>query len=311
MRRRHLALLPLLLLLNACHAETPPAAPSSKLPALAQAADQTALPDFHNKKLHHNGCLITVEHNGHFHPARRCNNGQTAANPEISLLSDSKPIAWGGHILVLGNPDSETYPHGVLGDAIEAKTLYTLNAHTLQHSAEPFTLPSGFVFENNTVTQWGDQVAAVISGGGAGARVAVLGLENGRWHIRAESTPLPANRWQSPFVFQNQLYAVQMPHLRGRLVRYEMQGNRLTEQELGDGLSNHAIGSRLTQTAAVLPDYTLIPHMGYRRLSALDASGQLHTLAPELPAAVVNSAVYNGRSYWLLENGSVWTWPQP
>lgn len=311
MRRPALALLPLLLLLNACHAETPPAAPNTKLPALTQAAKPTGLPDFHNKKLHHNGCLITVEHNHHFHPARHCNGSQTAANPEISLLSDSKPIAWGDHILLLGNPDSESYPHGVLGDAIEAKTLYTLHAQTLQPSAEPFTLPSGFVFENNTVTLWGDQVVAVISGGGAGARVAVLGLENGRWHIRAESTPLPANRWQSPFVFQNQLYAVQMPHLRGRLVRYEIKGKHLTEHALGDGLSNHAIGSRLTQTAAVLPDYTLIPHMGYRRLSALDASGQLHTLAPELPAAVVNSAVHNGRSYWLLENGSVWTWPQP
>lgn len=311
MRRPALALLPLLLLLNACHAETPPAAPNTKLPALTQAANINGLPSFHHDKLHHSGCQIGVEQNGHFHPVRHCNGSQTAANPEIALLSDSQPIAWGNHILLLGNPDSESYPHGVLGDAIEAKTLYTLHAQTLQPSAEAFTLPDGFVFENNTVTLWGDQVVAVISGGGAGARVAVLGLENGRWHIRAESTPLPANRWQSPFVFQNQLYAVQMPHLRGRLVRYEIKGKHLTEHALGEGLSNHAIGSRLTQTAAVLPDYTLIPHMGYRRLSALDASGQLHTLTPELPAAVVNSAVHNGRSYWLLENGSVWTWPQP
>lgn len=153
---------------------------------------------------------------------------------------------------------------------------------------------------------------AVISGDGAGARVAVLALQGQNWQIVAESAPLPSHRWQSPFVFQNQLYAVQMPHIVGRLVRYEMQGKRLIEQELGEGFSNHAIGSHDTQIAAVLPEYALIPQMGFRHVFALDGSGSLKKAVARI--ASQNCAQRGAKShgvFFLLADGSVWAWSQP
>ncbi|ULJ65108.1 PQQ-like beta-propeller repeat protein [Wielerella bovis] len=318
MNFKKLTLLPLLLILNACRAEPNFAQTPHENKLLKIVHTEQSPFNGNTDFLPHSGCLIAIQQNGHFYPARICEMGENeggtqtvAAAEDIVLLPDRRPIAFGNNILLLGDPDSETYPHGVLGDAIEAKTLYTLDAKTLKPAAAAFRLPENLVFENNTVTLWGDKVVAVISGGGAGARVAVLALTNGHWQIQAESAPLPTNRWQSPFVFQNQLYAVQMPHLRGRLVRYEMQGKRLIEQELGDSFSNHAIGSRDTQIAAVLPDYVVIPQMGYRRLVTLDSSGSLKRLEPELPAPVVRSAVQDGVSYWLLSDGSVWAWAQP
>ncbi|SSY81010.1 hypothetical protein [Alysiella crassa] len=286
MNFKKLTLLPLLLILNACRAEPNFVAPSEHaLPPITRA---TQSPFSGNTEMAH----------------------QKIAK-HIILLPDSRPISFGNNILLLGDPDSQTYPHGVLGDTIEAKTLYTLDAQTLKPAAQAFRLPENLVFENNTLAVWGDKIVAVISGDGAGARVAVLALQGQNWQIVAESAPLPSHRWQSPFVFQNQLYAVQMPHIVGRLVRYEMQGKRLIEQELGEGFSNHAIGSHDTQIAAVLPEYALIPQMGFRHVFALDGSGSLKKLSPELPAKIVRSAVQNHTAYFLLADGSVWTWSQP
>lgn len=257
-------------------------------------------------------CLIAAEQGDtHVYPVRLCvekTTLQRTAAEQFTLLPDAQPILWQNKVLFLGEPDAATYPHGVLGDKIEAKTLYTLDVATLQARAAAFRLPDGLVFENNTLTLWGDKVVAVVSGADAGARLVVLALHDGQWRIEAQSEALPSNRWQSPFVFQNQLYAVQMPHFRGRLVRYEIRGARLLERPLGEGVSNHMMGSRHTQVAAVLPDYVLLPDMAHRRLWALSGTGHLKPLMPQLPAHIVYGVVQNGRSYWLLADGSVWTW---
>lgn len=271
----------------------------------------------HAASVWHSGCLIAAaEAGGAAYPVRACPQKETlnirAERRDITLLPDSRPVLWQGRAAVLGSPDAHSYRHGVLGDGIEAKTLYLLDTQTLRDAAEPFTLPAGLVFENNTVAAYGGKIAAVVSGSGAGARTVVLALQNGRWQIESQSTPLPENRWQSPFVFDGALYAVQMPHLAGRLVRYTAAaGGRLSERELGGGLSNHAMGSRDTNIGAVLPAYALIPQAGYRRLYALDKTGRLHRLEPELPARIVRSAVQGSRSYWLLADSSVWVWRQP
>ncbi|XXQ67279.1 hypothetical protein ACKLNO_06410 [Neisseriaceae bacterium B1] len=319
MNFKKLTLLPILLILNACRAEPnfAQAQNENRLPEIMRIADEDFNTPVERTNLVQDGhCWLgkqQIEHN--FFPMKLCSVPKelhlTAEANHIQILSDNVPVVFENRVLFLGDPDDNTYPHGVLGDTIEAKTLYTLNAQTLKSAAKPFRLPENLVFENNTVTLWGDKVVVVISGGGAGARVAVLALADGHWQIVAESAPLPNNRWQSPFVFQNQLYAVQMPHLRGRLVRYEMQGKHLIEQELGDGFSNHEIGSRETQIAAILPDYALIPQMDLRHVVALDGSGSLKRLAPELPAKIVRSAVQNRTAYFLLADGSVWAWSQP
>lgn len=229
----------------------------------------------------------------------------------ITLLPDSIPVAFQNHLLVLGQPDSESYRHGVLGDDIEAKTLYTLDAQTLRPSAQAFTLPAHLVFEHNKIEVWNDKIVAVISGQNAGARVAVLELRDQAWHIIAESSPLPNYRWQSPFVLGKQLYSVQMPHLRGRLVQYEIQDRQLIETAISDGLSNHQFGSHETQIAAILPDYALIPDMDYHQIYALHHSGQLYPLSPKLPAAIVRSISVHHTAYLFLEDGSVWAWTPP
>lgn len=319
MNFKKLTLLPLLLILNACRAEPNFVAQSAHtLPEIRHLAnDETNTPLARNGLVAYgDDCGFGKHQAGQdFYPLKLCAAPQSLllANEiqELPVLPDAVPILFKNKVLYLGEPDRETYPHGVLGDEIEAKTLYTLDAQTLKPATQAFRLPENLVFENNTLAVWDDKIVAVISGGGAGARVAVLALTDGHWQIVAESAPLPNNRWQSPFVFQNQLYAVQMPHIVGRLVRYEMQGTRLIEQTLGEGFSNHEIGSRETQIAAILPDYALIPKMGYREVFALDGSGSLKKLSPELPAKIVRSAVQNHTAYFLLADGSVWAWSQP
>lgn len=264
----------------------------------------------------HSGCLIALNQGeqGVF-PVRFCpqqaHMTATAQADQLSILPDNRPIIFENKVLFLGDPDDKSYAHGVLGDALEAKTLYTLDATTLQMAARPFRLPENEVFEHNTLAIWGDKIVAVVSGNGAGAKMVVLALQQQNWQIIAESSPLPNHRWQSPFVFAGELYAVQMPHLRGRLVQYNLQNNQLVEQELATGLSNHDFGSRHTQMATILPNYALIPQMGYRHIIALNRSGSLQTLSPQLPAPVVQSAVQGQRGFWLLADGSVWTWTQP
>lgn len=235
----------------------------------------------------------------------------------MPVLSDARPVQVNfngdnrqGHIAVLAQPDNITYRHGVLGDDVEAAELQFLERHNLQPLATALS-QQGAVFEANSLavfpTEKGNKIVTLMSGNGEGAKTVMVGVQNNKLVIERQTQALNQNRWQSPFVFNGKLYAVQMPHLVGRLVEYEFNGTDVKEKIIADGLSNHQIGSRETDLTAVTAEFAVIPQMGYRTLSLLNKQGKLTALSTQLPAKIVKTVATDKNAYLLLHNGEVWS----
>ncbi|SPX83141.1 hypothetical protein [Moraxella ovis] len=233
-----------------------------------------------------------------------------------SVMPDARPVQinftgdnTNGHIAVLSHPDSRTYRHGALGDDIEARQVQFLERHSLTPLSKPLTV-RGLVFEANTFEilphSKGNHLVTTIAGGGHGASTVVIGNVDNQLQIIAQSTPLSNNRWQSPFVFGDNLYAIQMPHLVGRFVKYIQSGDQLNEEVLGEGYSNHAIGKFDTNLVAGRNNFALIPHKGYRQISILTAEGDIVSLSDNLPAPIIKILSNDNQAYLLLSNGTIW-----
>lgn len=251
-------------------------------------------------------CLVGI-HQAHY-PIRVClqNNDLKIKNErrDIRVLPDARPVAWENQVAILANPDDKTYRHGVLGDAIEARSLVVLNGQDLSLALPTIHLDKNHVFENNTVFVQNHQIMTVVSGGGLGAKAVLWDAKSGK--KLAESTPLPSNRWQSPFGFNGQWFAVQMPHLMGKLVRYDTQNHVLKENFLADRLSNHAIGARDTQIAVITNEAVWLPKMAYRQMRVFTKNGQIQNVLPELPSPMIRGISLQNQAYFLLENGEIW-----
>lgn len=246
---------------------------------------------------------------------------KVVAMADTPVLPDAQPIQVNltgeqgqGHIAVLAQPDDKSYQHGVLGDKIEAGELQFLERHTLKPLAKPLA-DDDLVFEANRLeilnTSQGQRLVTVMAGDGKGAKTVLVELgknvlQQPSLKIVAESEALAPFRWQSPFIFLNQLYAVHMPHLAGHLVRYQLQGNRLQPQQLASGLSNHKIGSFETNITAVTENFAVIPHMGYRQVSILNKQGEVRKIAQTLPSKIIKTVASQQTAYLLLDNGQVW-----
>lgn len=232
------------------------------------------------------------------------------------VLPDAQPILVNfvgdntdGHIAVLSHPDTTTYRHGVLGDAIEAGSLQWLERHQLKPLVNPLKI-DGLVFEANRLeilpTDMGNRLVGVMAGDGAGAKTVVVDKVGDSLGIVAQSKPLPINRWQSPFVFKTQVFAVQMPHLRGRLVKYSQSGQRLDETLLGEPYSNHKMGDFDTNLTASTTKFAVIPTMDYQQIGILDEYGNLTTLDTRLPDDIKQVVAKQEGAYLLLNNGQIW-----
>lgn len=236
---------------------------------------------------------------------------------ESEVLPDARPLQvyfegedqQQGHIAVLAKPDSSTYQHGVLGDDIEATEIQFLERHSLRPLAESLTV-KGLVFEANqfsTLTEnRKSSLVSVLSGNGEGGRTVLIEPQNGKLQIKAESEPLPNYRWQSPFVFNQKLYSVQMPHLVGRLVEYHLKGAKLENITIGSGLSNHIYGEHETNLAASTNEFALIPQRDYRSVAVLNKLGKLEKLPTILPSTIRQTQSSSDKIYLLLENGEIW-----
>lgn len=242
---------------------------------------------------------------------------EITATASLDILPDAHPMQIDfqhpapnqGHIAVLAKPDSKTYQHGVLGDDIEALEVHYLERHTLKPLAEKLTI-NGLVFEANRFEHFshgnGARLVSVMSGNGEGGRTVLIGEKEGKLTIENQSTPLPNNRWQSPFVFNQKLYAVQMPHLYGKLVEYTPKGSTLAENFIQDGLSNHAYGEYETNLTAATENFAVIPNRNYRSVYILQKNGDLTALEQNLPAEIQKTKASKEKAYLLLENGQIW-----
>jgi len=205
---------------------------------------------------------------------------------------------------------TERYAHGVLGDAIEAATV---RAQWRDGAISDFPAGDGAVFEDRTVRladvdgDGEDDLVVVRSYLSKGSAVLALKANGGTLSVLGESEPIgQPRRWLDPIGVADfdgdrkpEIAVVTTPHIGGTLRFYGYRGGRLVEKLKSQGYSNHILGSRALDMAAVLdlngdsvPDI-LLPSDDRRRLVAVTANRGEITVLWELrqPLPVVTSVL--------------------
>jgi hypothetical protein len=196
-----------------------------------------------------------------------------SARSAHEVLPDARPLQFdpdgrgsdaNGHVVVFASPDAERYRHGVLGDAVEPRSILLLERHGLEPMAG-LELPAPYVFEDiapRAIAWRGRRALLTVRAGLQGAQLAVVARSgNGnRFELAALGEPIGTrHRWLSPSSDGVRLWAVHTPHLGGVVQRYRSDGDRLVGEVVGHGVSNHALGEReldvsvWTERAWVLP----------------------------------------------------------
>lgn len=154
------------------------------------------------------------------------------------------------------------YPHGVLGDRIEAGMLKAL---TPRGRILSLRLPATEVFEDiaprladldgNGTTE----IITIRSSLDRGASLTIYGLENGILVEKASTGFIgTANRWLNIAAIDrftgsrgSEIAFVKTPHIGGTLFLYKYAGGLLIQIGALRGFSNHVIGSRELRLSAV------------------------------------------------------------
>jgi hypothetical protein len=262
----------------------------------------------------------TVHHAIRLEPS----NPQTwavVARSAANLLPDAAPLQAdldgsgdGGHVVVLGGPNDQRYPHGVLGDRVEATRAYLLERHSLRVMRE-LTVGEPHVLEDiapRKVSLGQRDGLLTVRSGPQGGQLALLDADpaaSGALRIAALGAPLgTANRWMSPTVHGKHWLAVHTPHIGGVLHAYQQQGRQLVAGTLRSGVSNHRIGSRQLNLSAWHGQRLLIPDQSGLRVLLLDGavqwSGVGEYTLPSRVAAMV-SLGGSGSVAVLMDNGAV------
>ena len=168
----------------------------------------------------------------------------------ITATGDGITTAWYGN-------STEIYGHGVLGDAVEAHTLYA-KIHTMSEDdcALQVTLDEQSVFEDvspRIADVTGDGINDIItieSHSNKGASLAIYGLHNGQLQ-KLTSTPYigQSYRWLAPVGTADfnadgtdDVAFVQTPHLAGILQIWSFKNKGAQKLASKPGFSNHRIG---------------------------------------------------------------------
>ncbi|MGL4438512.1 MAG: hypothetical protein ACRCUE_04515, partial [Bosea sp. (in: a-proteobacteria)] len=204
------------------------------------------------------------------------------------VLPDGEVSRHGSFSARLIDP-TERYDHGVLGDAIEAGGFMVER----NGSRLIYRLSTDAVFEDRRVRLAdldGDGVPEAIvvkSYLDRGAAIAVYRLLHDRIELLAESAPIGTrNRWLNPVGVADftgsgeaMIAAVVTPHLAGSLRLYRLAGATLGEVARIDGYTNHIIGKRDLDLAAIIrinhdgPPLIVIPALDRRSLAAIGLAG--------------------------------------
>ncbi|GGM20598.1 hypothetical protein [Deinococcus aerophilus] len=239
--------------------------------------------------------IVAVSRSGELVRFEAASDGwQETARQAAGLLPDAQltlaDLTGTGHgqIVALTRPDAQRSDHGILGDRTEATELTVFERHTLGVLAR-LTLPAPYVFEDLQARplRWQENrdVVAVVrsSPGGGGALVLVEGNAE-ELTLRAAGPDFgQPHRWLAPVVGYGQLWAVQTPHIGGRLTRYEEDNGTLRPTVVSEGVSNHSIGSRnLDAAVLVAPGQPVVPSQDHRRLLWLECPAAC-SVRQELP----------------------------
>ncbi|MDF1721203.1 MAG: VCBS repeat-containing protein [Minwuia sp.] len=199
----------------------------------------------------------------------------------------------------LGQP-VKRYRHGILGDRIEAGTLYARlsNGRIIGHR-----LGSRFVFEDLTARladlngNGQDEIVVVQSSLEKGSALAVFGLRAGRLQALARTPWIgTANRWLNPAGIADydgdgvlEVALVRTPHIGGTLQFWQLDGGEMRAMGELYGFSNHAIGSRIQDLSVTLdwnsdglPDLVL-PEIGRKSIAVVSLRGGQVTVLTSIP----------------------------
>ena len=158
---------------------------------------------------------------------------------------------------------TQRYLHGILGDSIEASGIAAIDQDGRRHD---ITLNDDSVFEDLRVCladldgDGREEMIVVRSYQDVGAALAIYGVRNNKL-VKITETPAIglANRWLNPAVVadldgygQQEIAYVETTHIGGILHVLSLKGDKLTEKYQLRGVSNHAIGSRVLDMAAVI-----------------------------------------------------------
>jgi hypothetical protein len=220
--------------------------------------------------------------------------------------------------VILTDP-TERYPHGILGDAVEASALTVVDVRAYGLAVKgKFVLPPRSVFEDLVpilADVDGDrrpEVVVVRSFVDRGAGVMVLGWREEKLIPVAEGAPFGRpHRWTNPLGVVDldgdgipELLTVNTPHIGGVLHAFHPRGGDLHSVAKIAGFTSHAIGSR-NQDQALVADLdgngrpeVVIPRQSREALAGLELDGgrfverwsyQLHgTIMSNLVAADLN-----------------------
>ncbi len=249
------------------------------------------------------------------------------ARSKQAVLPDARPLQLdldrrgdGGHLVLLGGADRQRYPHGVLGDAVEATRLLWLERHSLELLRE-LVLPPPYVLEDIAPRPVrlgpGHALLTVRSGpqGGQLGLVAASATQPGQLQWAALGEPLgTANRWMAPTTDGARLLAVHTPHIGGVLHEYRQDGSRLIGRAVAQGVSTHRIGSRELDLAVWLGPRLVLPQQNGLGLRVLDANAAWSEVASvTLPDRVAMTAAlpHGSGVAVLLDDGRVLGLAQP
>jgi hypothetical protein len=214
------------------------------------------------------------------------------------VLPDAQPVVvdldgrhGGAHVAVLAGPDTQRYPHAVLGDDIEATRVVWLERHGLD-TLRSLRLGAPEVFEDRLLRPWrlpdGRTGLVTVRSGPSGAQLAVVAASRSdpsALEVAASGAAIGTrNRWLSPAsvgLDDAELWAVHTPHIGGVLHRYRHQGGTLVSEVVATGLSNHRLGARDLDVSARAGPWLLLPTQNWRDARSVHTpSGSI----AELPA---------------------------
>lgn len=251
-------------------------------------------------------------------------NGQVwavVARSVGAVLPDARPLQAdldargdGGHLVLLAGPDNQRYPHGVLGDSIEATRMLWLERHSLEVLRE-LVLPAPHVLEDiaprPVALGRGTALLTVRSGpqGGQLGLVAASATQPKQlqWASLGDALGTP-KRWMAPTTDGTRILAVHTPHIGGVLHEYRVEGQRLVSRTVANNVSTHRIGSRELDLAVWIGRSLVVPQQNGRALRVLDAAAAWAEVASiALPARVaMTTALPGGQGVAaLLDDGRV------
>ncbi|MBE0411323.1 MAG: hypothetical protein IBX69_16495 [Anaerolineales bacterium] len=254
--------------------------PAGMPPVLQVAGERTALispaPDASaatNAILLEDGAQAYIDAHGQLRLIRQEVAYTLAADalPDARILSDGE-----GRLLFLSTPTSE-YPHGVLGDEFEAKTITLVNAIDIPDFLRVIWIDPGDVIEG-IAPIWVDldgdgsrEIIVTQSNARSGARLVVYN-EDGSLFASGESIG-QGFRWRHQLAVgqfiaggSQEIAVIRTPHIGGVIEIYAVEQDRLVIQAELSGYSSHLIGSRNLDGALA---------------ADLDGDGQIEIVVPD------------------------------